>query len=242
MVSLTISKGQTLGLVGESGCGKTTLAHSIMRGVKPTAGEVIFHTSSGNAVDMSKADATALSAVRREMHDLSDPFASLNPRMTLLEIIGEPLAANRPHRRSRSERVAELLRLVGLRPEHMRRFPHAFSGGQRQRIAIARALALTPRLIIADEPTSALDVSIQAQTLNLLSDLQEQFDLSYLFISHDLGVIEHISDFVIVMYVGRVVETAPTEALYQRPKHPTPKPCWQASRVPIQAGYVPVLL
>ncbi len=221
-VNLAISKGQTLGLVGESGCGKTTLAHSIMRGIKPTAGEILFRTQSGEVIDAAKADRQKLFAVRREMQMIfQDPFASLNPRMTLLNIIGEPLVTNGvAHGKAMQDRVAELLRLVGLRPEYMHRYPHAFSGGQRQRIAVARALALQPQLIIADEPTSALDVSIQAQTLNLLKDLQDQFDLSYLFISHDLSVIEHISDFVVVMYVGRVVESAPTTALYERPMHP----------------------
>jgi peptide/nickel transport system ATP-binding protein len=221
-VSLTIYEGQTLGLVGESGSGKTTLAHSIMRGVNPTAGEVIFHDKQRGAVDVASADSTTLRHVRRNMQMVfQDPFSSLNPRMTVLDIIGEPLIVNGIAKKNNvQDRVAELLQLVGLRPEYMRRYPHAFSGGQRQRIVVARALALDPRLILMDEPTSALDVSIQAQTLNLLKDLQSRLNLSYLFISHDLGVVEHVSDMVAVMYVGRVVEIAPTEKLYQKPNHP----------------------
>ncbi|WP_228845377.1 ABC transporter ATP-binding protein [Phototrophicus methaneseepsis] len=221
-VSLTIPEGQTLGLVGESGSGKTTLAHSVMRGIKPTSGEVIFHDETRGPVDVASADADTLHHVRRNMQMVfQDPFASLNPRMTLLEIIGEPLIVNNIAKgKEVQDRVAELLKVVGLRPEYMRRFPHAFSGGQRQRIVVARALALNPRLVIADEPTSALDVSVQAQTLNLLKDLQTQLNLSYLFISHDLGVVEHVSDVVAVMYVGRLVEVAPTSALYQKPNHP----------------------
>ena len=221
-VSLTIPEGQTLGLVGESGSGKTTLAHTVMRGIDPTGGEVIFHDDVRGAVDVASANRETLHHVRRNMQMVfQDPFSSLNPRMTLLDIIGEPLEVNGIANGSvLQERVAELLQLVGLRPEYMRRFPHAFSGGQRQRIVIARALAVNPRLVIADEPTSALDVSIQAQTLNLLKELQEHLHLSYLFISHNLGVVEHMSDRVAVMYVGRLVEVAPTHKLYQKPKHP----------------------
>jgi peptide/nickel transport system ATP-binding protein len=221
-VSLTILEGQTLGLVGESGSGKTTLAHSVMRGIDPTAGAVIFHDQARGAVDVASADGETLRHVRRNMQMVfQDPFSSLNPRMTVLDIIAEPLEVNGIARgKAAQERVAELLQLVGLRPEYMRRYPHAFSGGQRQRIVVARALALNPRLVLMDEPTSALDVSIQAQTLNLLKDLQERLRLSYLFISHDLGVVEHVSDVVAVMYVGRVVEVAPTQKLYGKPKHP----------------------
>ncbi|MBI5668378.1 MAG: ATP-binding cassette domain-containing protein [Chloroflexi bacterium] len=221
-VSLTIYPGQTLGLVGESGSGKTTLAHSVMRGITPTAGSVIFHDDHLGPVDVASADPAALRHVRRNMQMVfQDPFSSLNPRMTVLDIIAEPLQVNQIAKgKAAQERVAELLQLVGLRPEYMRRFPHAFSGGQRQRIVVARALALNPRLVLLDEPTSALDVSIQAQTLNLLKDLQSRLNLSYLFISHDLGVVEHVSDTVAVMYVGRVVEVAPTRKLYQQPKHP----------------------
>jgi peptide/nickel transport system ATP-binding protein len=221
-VSLVIPEGQTLGLVGESGSGKTTLAHTVMRGIDPTGGFVIFHDEERGPVNVATADRETLHHVRRNMQMVfQDPFSSLNPRMTLLDIIGEPLEVNGIAKgKAMQDRVAELLQLVGLRPEYMRRFPHAFSGGQRQRIVIARALAVNPRLVIADEPTSALDVSIQAQTLNLLKELQERLHLSYLFISHDLGVVEHVSDVVAVMYVGRVVEVAPTRTLYQKPKHP----------------------
>lgn len=221
-VSLSIPEGQTLGLVGESGSGKTTLAHTVMRGIEPTGGEVIFHDKTRGAVDVASADRESLHHVRRNMQMVfQDPFASLNPRMTLVDIIGEPLVVNGiATGKAMQDRVAELLQLVGLRPEYMHRFPHAFSGGQRQRIVIARALAVNPRLVIADEPTSALDVSIQAQTLNLLKDLQARLHLSYLFISHDLGVVEHVSDVVAVMYVGRLVEIAPTPKLYQKPNHP----------------------
>ncbi len=248
-VTFTIPRGKTLGLVGESGSGKTTLAHSLMRGVNPTGGEVIFHDERG-PIDVVTADRATVRHLRRNMQMVfQDPFASLNPRMTLLDIIGEPLIVNRvASGQQMEERVAELLKLVGLRPEYMRRFPHAFSGGQRQRIVIARALALNPRLVVADEPTSALDVSIQAQTLNLLKDLQRDLELSYLFISHDLGVVEHVSDLVAVMYVGRLVEVSPTEALYHRPLHPyteallssipLPDPKQKRKRVPIK-GEIP---
>ncbi|MFN8447662.1 MAG: oligopeptide/dipeptide ABC transporter ATP-binding protein [Anaerolineae bacterium] len=221
-VSLVIPQGQTLGLVGESGSGKTTLAHTVMRGIEPTGGAVIFDDEERGPINVASADSETLHHVRRNMQMVfQDPFASLNPRMTLVDIIGEPLIVNGIAKgKAMQERVAELLQLVGLRPEYMDRFPHAFSGGQRQRIVIARALAVNPRLVIADEPTSALDVSIQAQTLNLLKDLQERLHLSYLFISHDLGVVEHVSDLVAVMYVGRLVELAPTPRLYQKPQHP----------------------
>lgn len=249
-VSLAIPAGQTLGLVGESGSGKTTLAHTIMRGLEPTGGQVIFNDTERGAVDVASADRETLHHVRRNMQMVfQDPYASLNPRMTVLDIIGEPLQVNGIAKgKALQSRVAELLQLVGLRPETMRRYPHAFSGGQRQRIVIARALALNPRLVIADEPTSALDVSIQAQTLNLLKDLQARLELSYLFISHDLGVVEHVSDAVAVMYVGRLVEVAPTRKLYQKPQHPyteallssipRPEPARKKRRVAV-AGEVP---
>jgi peptide/nickel transport system ATP-binding protein len=221
-ISFNVPRGKTQGLVGESGCGKTTTGHCVMRGVQPTSGHIIFHDQTLGPVDVAQADKKTLRHVRRNMQMVfQDPGASLNPRMTLLDIVGEPLVVNQGLRgQALEDRVAELLQYVGLLPEYMRRFPHAFSGGQRQRISIARALALNPQFIVADEPVSALDVSIQAQTLNLLQDLQEQFNLSYLFIAHDLSVVEHISDAVAVMYVGKIVESAETEELYHNPKHP----------------------
>jgi len=221
-VSFSVPKGKTLGLVGESGCGKTTTGHCLMGGIEPTGGEILFHDKERGPINLVGVDKATRHHVRRNMQMIfQDPNASLNPRMTLLEIVGEPLIVNKVARGKEVEdRVAHLLRLVGLSPDYMRRFPHAFSGGQRQRIVIARALALNPEFIVADEPVSALDVSIQAQTLNLLQDLQEQFHLSYLFIAHDLSVVEHVSDAVAVMYVGKLVEMAEAEELYLSPKHP----------------------
>jgi peptide/nickel transport system ATP-binding protein len=221
-VSFHVRQGETLALVGESGCGKTTTARCVLRAIDPSSGEVLFRTAGGDVVDVARIPRARLRPLRREMQMIfQDPFSSLNPRMTLLDIVGEPLLVNDfGSRAKRVDRVAELLRLVGLRPEYMRRFPHAFSGGQRQRIGIARALALNPRLVVADEPVSALDVSVQAQILNLMLELQGRLGLTYLFVAHDLSVVKHISDRVAVMYVGQMVELAETRKLFAQPKHP----------------------
>ncbi len=220
-VSFYINEGETLGLVGESGCGKTTTARCILRAIDPTSGEILFRSEEGGTVDVAAAPRTQLRSLRQEMQMIfQDPFSSLNPRMTLMDIVGEPLIITGVAKSEREDRVAELLSMVGLRPEFMRRFPHAFSGGQRQRIGIARALALNPRLIVADEPVSALDVSVQAQVLNLMMDLQSELGLTYLFVAHDLSVVKHISDRIAVMYVGKLVEMAPTDGLFDSPKHP----------------------
>src|SRR5512136_772368 len=221
-VSFFVNAGETLGLVGESGCGKTTTSRCILRAMPPTSGEMLFRTKEGRTVDLARLSRGELRPLRPQMQMIfQDPYGSLNPRMTLFDIVGEPLLVNgMANRKEREERVAELLRLVGMRPEYMQRFPHAFSGGQRQRIGIARALSVNPRLVVADEPVSALDVSVQAQVLNLLLELQEELHLTYLFVAHNLSVVKHICDRVAVMYVGKLVETARTHEIYNSPKHP----------------------
>jgi peptide/nickel transport system ATP-binding protein len=221
-VSFTIAEGETLSLVGESGCGKTTTVRAIMRAINPDEGEVLFRTSDEETVDLAELSLSQIRPLRRNIQMIfQDPFSSLNPRMNIFQLISEPLLVNGiGNHQEREDRVSELLRQVGLRPEYMQRFPHAFSGGQRQRIGIARALALNPRLIVADEPVSGLDVSVQAQVINLLMDLQDEIGLTYLFVSHDLSVVNQISDRVVVMYVGRVVEVGTPQELFHNPKHP----------------------
>jgi peptide/nickel transport system ATP-binding protein len=246
-VNFDIYQGETLGLVGESGCGKSTTARLLLRAYEATAGEIQFKMDN-KWVNIPELERAELHTLRRKMQMVfQDPYSSLNPRMTLLQIVGEPLVVHniaKPNSQQIRDRVAHLLEVVGLRPEYMERYPHAFSGGQRQRVGIARALALNPSFIAADEAVSALDVSIQAQTVNLLQDLQKEFNLTYLFITHDLSVVKHISDRVGVMYVGKLVELAPTKKLFFSPKHPyteallsavpKPDPRLAKRRIPLQ--------
>jgi len=219
-VSFSIAAGETLALVGESGCGKTTVSRCILRALSPTSGAIRFDAGDGT-VDLARLSKRAMRPLRRHLQMIfQDPYSSLNPRMMVGDIIAEPLKVNGVPAAERSARVLELLDLVQMPAVARTRFPHAFSGGQRQRIGIARALALNPRLVVADEPVSALDVSVQAQIINLLLDLQDRLKLSMLFVAHDLSVVRHVSDRVAVMYVGRIVEIAPTDALYRNPRHP----------------------
>jgi len=228
-ISFTIDRGQTLGLVGESGSGKTTIGRTIVRLYKPTGGQMLFDN-----VDLASLGGEQLRQVRQRVQMVfQDPFASLNPRFTIGSLIAEPMhiyhvASNKEIR----ERTVELLRVVGLRPEYIDRYPHEFSGGQRQRIAVARALAINPEFVIADEPVSALDVSIRAQVLNLLQRLQKQFNLTYLFVSHDLGVVRHVADRIAVMYLGKIVEMADRDELYEAPKHPYTRALLSAVPIP----------
>ncbi len=221
-ISFTLNQGETLSLVGESGCGKTTTARCVLRAIDPTGGEILLKSENEQIIDLAGLSETQIRPLRRDMQMIfQDPFSSLNPRMTIFDVVGEPLLVNGvSSRRERQDRVEQLLKQVGLRPEYMDRFPHAFSGGQRQRIGIARALALNPRFIVADEAVSALDVSVQAQVLNLMLDLQDELGLTYLFVSHDLSVVNQISDRVVVMYVGKIVEVATPRELFSDPKHP----------------------
>ena len=221
-VDVYVREGETIGIVGESGCGKTTLGRTLLRAVHPTAGVCNFVNRNGETQDVFQLNGKQLREIRRDMQMIfQDPYASLNPRMIIKDIIGEPLKYNVKMSKSEiTERVKELLDLVGLNPRHLERYPHAFSGGQRQRVGIARALATTPRFIVCDEAVSALDVSVQAQVINLLQKLQERLNLSYMFISHDLSVIQHISDRVGVMYVGKMVELATSDEIFRKPLHP----------------------
>jgi peptide/nickel transport system ATP-binding protein len=221
-VSLDIYSGETFGLVGESGSGKTTLGRTILRAIEPTSGSIRFRTKDNELVDATRLDKSKLRAFRRHMQMIfQDPYSSLNPRMTVREIIAEPLVATQRVKSSQvEERVRDVAQRCRINVDYLRRYPHAFSGGERQRIGIARALVLNPEFVVCDEPVSALDVSIQAEILNLLADLQKEFGLTYLFIAHDLSVVEHISDRVAVMYLGRLVELAPTVRLFEHPLHP----------------------
>lgn len=221
-ISFELRENEVMGLVGESGCGKTTVGRALLRLYDPTDGEVLFRKEDGEWVDMAKVNRKEMKELRKEVRMIfQDPFSSLNPRLTVRDIIAEPLVIHGVASGDAiTERVAELMDAVGLNPESMGRYPHEFSGGQRQRIGVARTLALNPRLIVADEPVSALDVSVQAQVLNLLQNLKEEMGLTFIFISHDLSVVEHICDKIAVMYVGNIVELAPTEELLRNPKHP----------------------
>ena len=250
-VSFSVNEGETIGIVGESGCGKTTLGRCIVRAYQPTSGSVTYVASDGNELDFLNIDKETMKKYRKEIQMIfQDPYSSLDPRMTVLDIIKEPLKANFPKmpKAEMEKRVMDIAAKVGLNTTYLKRYPHAFSGGQRQRIGIARALVLNPRIIVCDEAVSALDVSIQAQVINLLHDLQQEFGLTYLFISHDLSVVEYISDKVGVMYLGRMVEYAPTKELFQHPLHPYTEsllsavpvadPAIQIERIPLE-GEIP---
>ena len=250
-VSFTVNEGETIGIVGESGCGKTTLGRCIVRAYEPTSGQVLYTAEDGEVIDFLQIDKATMKKYRKEIQMIfQDPYSSLDPRMTVLDIIMEPLQANFPKmpKAEMEQRVMDIAAKVGLNTSYLKRYPHAFSGGQRQRIGIARALVLNPRIIVCDEAVSALDVSIQAQVINLLHDLQKEFNLTYLFISHDLSVVEYISDKVGVMYLGKLVEYAPTERLFENPLHPYTEsllsavpvadPTIQIERIPLQ-GEIP---
>ena len=250
-VSFDVKPGETIGIVGESGCGKTTLGRCIVRAYKASEGEVFYRTRTGEEVDFLKVDRKKMKEIRKEIQMIfQDPYSSLDPRMTVLDIIKEPLKANYPRmpKSEMDQRAKEMAQKVGLNPTYLMRYPHAFSGGQRQRIGIARALVVEPQIIVCDEAVSALDVSIQAQVINLLRDLQKDLNLTYLFISHDLSVVEHISDKVGVMYLGRMVEFGETEALFEKPLHPYTEallsavpvadPTVQIERIPLR-GEIP---
>ncbi len=250
-VSFSVKEGETIGIVGESGCGKTTLGRCVVRAYEPTAGSVMYTTSEGELIDFLKIDKKTMKKYRKEIQMIfQDPYSSLDPRMTVLDIIKEPILANYPKmpKAEVERKVMDIAAKVGLNTSYLKRYPHAFSGGQRQRIGIARALVLNPRVIVCDEAVSALDVSIQAQVINLLHDLQQEFGLTYLFISHDLSVVEYISDRVGVMYLGKMVEFAPTKALFTHPMHPYTEsllsavpvadPTVQIERIPLE-GEIP---